>query len=135
MSQVQALERHTLLARLLGLACQQHAALLDEDIEAFLALMPERATIIAGLAGTSDAPRPANIVPIHASVDEDTDLAIRALLASVLHQDEANALLLRGQMEGVREALAGIARWYSAAQGYTAALAGRSNGAMLDIAS
>ena len=135
MSQVQALERHTLLARLLGLARQQHTALLAEDMESFLALMPERAAVIAALAGTDAEPRPANIVPIHASIDEDTDLAIQALLASVLHQDETNALLLRGLMEGVREALAGIARWYSAAQGYTAALSTSGNGAMLDIAS
>jgi hypothetical protein len=135
MSQHQALARHALLAQLFCLARDQHAALLDENVDGFLALMPRRAEIIASLTAEDDEPRPANVVPIHASVDEDTELAIRALLASVLRQDEENARLLHTQMDAVRDALTGIARWYTAAQGYTAALSARGNGAMLDIAS
>lgn len=135
MSQHQALARHALLAQLLCLARDQHVALLDEDVDAFLALMPQRATIIAALTAEDEQPRPANVVPLHASIDEDTELAIRALLASVLRQDEENARLLHNQMDAVREALGGIARWYTAAQGYTTALSARGNGAMLDIAS
>jgi len=122
-------DRQALLVRLLQLARDQHAALLAEEIDAFMAAMPERATIIAALA---ESPAEA---AVPASADDETARAIAAAFAEVVAQDQENERLLRLQIESTRLALTGIARWQSAAQGYLAALNVECNGALVDIAS
>lgn len=135
MSDRTALQRHTLLMRLLCLAREQGAALQDDAFDRFVALMPEREAIIADLTAAAPPVAPANVVPLRQGVDEDTELAIEALVASVLRQDEENEAVLREQLDAVREALSGISRWYAAAQGYTTALAIQHQGDLLNMAS
>jgi hypothetical protein len=129
MSRTHDPDRRALLERLLQLAHEQHDAMLAEDIEAFMVCMPERATIIAALT------QPPEEAALSAPADDEAARALAALFAEVVAQDRENERLLRLQMESARIALAGIARWQSAAQGYLAALAIDCNGALVDVAS
>jgi hypothetical protein len=126
MTDLATLQQHQLLTRLLGLSRQQSEALQTDQLDDFLSMMDEREQIVSDLLILEQAPPPSNVLPfpvlIPAGMDHDVKAAMRGLITSILHQDDENERVLRGQMDELQGAIAWVNRGALATRGYASSM-------------
>lgn len=138
MTDLKTLRQHHLLSKLLHLAREQGVALQTDRLDVFLDLMGERDDIVAELTDNADAPAPINVMifPTAMLPGSEADLRAvnRALIASVLEQDDENEQILRTEMDRLVAALGRINQGYSVSKRYAATFGPADVGRRVDAA-